>query len=273
MARLSINEMTTYRWSFEEDVQEYVSAGIHSMAVWRQKLSDFGEEKGMELLAESGVSVSSLMWAGGFTGSDGRSYDDAVADAREAIRLAAELQAECLIVYSGAGAGHTRSHSKRLLHAALKQLLPIACEFGVTLALEPVPVACGNEWSFVSDLDEACRLLDEIANPQLQLVFDTYHFGHAPAAIDRLPELVSRIAIVQLADGRQPPRGEQSRCPLGDGSIPLAAITSQLLRAGYAGTFDLKLMGEEIETCDYAELLIQSKLVFDQLTSRVGVAS
>ena len=60
MPRLSINEVTTYRWSFEEDVQNYRNAGIDGIAVWRQKLSDYGESKGAELLRESGLTVSSL---------------------------------------------------------------------------------------------------------------------------------------------------------------------------------------------------------------------
>ena len=47
MSRLSINELTTYRWSFEEDVTRYKAAGIAGIGVWRQKLADFGEEKGV----------------------------------------------------------------------------------------------------------------------------------------------------------------------------------------------------------------------------------
>ncbi len=76
MALLSMNETTTFRWSFEEDVANYAAAGIPAMGVWRQKLSDFGEDKGIELLAEAGLKVSHLFWAGGFTGSDGRSFRD-----------------------------------------------------------------------------------------------------------------------------------------------------------------------------------------------------
>ncbi|MEZ6111804.1 MAG: hypothetical protein R3C99_12420 [Pirellulaceae bacterium] len=53
MARFAVNEMTTFRWTFEEDVQSYLQAGIRALGVWRQKLSDIGEEKGAELLAES----------------------------------------------------------------------------------------------------------------------------------------------------------------------------------------------------------------------------
>ena len=81
MLKLAMNEMTTYRWSFEEDIHYYAKAGFDAVGVWRQKLSDYGEEKGIELIAESGLHVSSLHWAGGFTGSDGRAHQDAVDDA------------------------------------------------------------------------------------------------------------------------------------------------------------------------------------------------
>jgi sugar phosphate isomerase/epimerase len=98
MAQLSMNEMTTYRWSFEEDVAQYLDAGIPGIGVWRQKLSDFGEDKGIELLADSGLQVSNLLWAGGFTGSDGRTQRESIDDAEEAVRLAAQMRAGCLIV-------------------------------------------------------------------------------------------------------------------------------------------------------------------------------
>src|SRR4051812_644354 len=98
---LSMNEVTTYRWSFEEDVANYVAAGWPAIGVWRQKLSDFGEQRGIELLSESGLKVSNLLWAGGFTGSDGRTFRESVDDALEAVRLAAEMHAGCLVVYSG----------------------------------------------------------------------------------------------------------------------------------------------------------------------------
>ena len=66
MVRFCMNEMTTYRWSFEEDVQQYCAAGISGMSVWRQKLSDYGEEKGIELLREYRLDVASVLWAGCF---------------------------------------------------------------------------------------------------------------------------------------------------------------------------------------------------------------
>ena len=89
MARLSINEMTTYRWSFEEDVVELQAAGIPAIGVWRQKVADVGEDRAVDLLAQSGLAVSNLLWAGGFTGSDGHTFAESLQDAADAIRLAA----------------------------------------------------------------------------------------------------------------------------------------------------------------------------------------
>ena len=55
------------------------------------------------------------------------------------------------------------------------------------------------------------------------------------------------------------PDGEQERCPLGAGVIPLDRIVMTLAEAGYQGFFDIKLMGQEIETSNYYELLHSSR--------------
>jgi len=257
MVRISMNELTTYRWSFEEDVRHYAESGLDAIAVWRQKLSDFGEAKGIELIRDSHLAVSCLLWAGGFTGSDGRSYKESVQDAIEAIQLAADMQAGCLTVYSGARAGHTHNHARSLLNNALKELLPAAEQQGVTLALEPVHAGCAREWTFLTDVDETFRLIDQWDHPCLKLAFDTYYFGRDSQRVGQLADMVPRLAIVHLGDGRQEPDGDQDRCLLGDGEVPLAALVDQLTRADYDGFFDIKLMGEEIETTDYVQLIQQ----------------
>ena len=52
MLRLSVSELSTFRWSFEEDVLHYHAAGFEAIGIWRPKLSDYGEEKGFELVLE-----------------------------------------------------------------------------------------------------------------------------------------------------------------------------------------------------------------------------
>lgn len=267
MAELSMNETTTYRWSFEEDVVAYAAAGIPAIGVWRQKLSDFGLAKAIELLSRHQLKVSHLFWAGGFTGSDGRSFRESLEDAREALRTAAELRAQSLVICSGTRAGHTFNHARRLVKDALVELSSISAALGVWLAVEPMHPGCAAHCTFLTNLDDTLTLLDAVASPQVKLVFDTYHLGQDPAVVARLPQIVPRVALVQLGDARQPPIGEQNRCPLGEGMIPLKEIVGALSAAGYNGYYDVELLGEELETSDYTSLLKHAKQAFSQLVA------
>lgn len=255
MASLSINETTTFRWSFEEDVERYAAAGIPAVGVWRHKLSDFGEAKGAELIATKGLQVSHLYWAGGFTGSEGRSYKAAVDDAREAIRHAADLGTRCLVIFSGGRGGHTFNHARRLVREALKELLPVAEEFGVDLALEPMHPNCAEEFTFLTVPEDVLDLIEEIGSPRVKMVFDAYHLGFDPDVTYRLAEWVPHIALVQLGDAKREPGREQNRCPLGQGTLPLAEIVTNLKGNGYDGFYDVELLGEDVELFAYSELL------------------
>jgi sugar phosphate isomerase/epimerase len=260
-----MNEMTTFRWSFEEDVEHYKAAGYTAIGVWRQKLSDFGEERGIELLRDSGLAVSNLMWAGGFTGSDGRTHRESIDDAIVAIRLAGAMRASSLVVYTGSRAGHTVNHARRLLLTALKELAPVAEQHGVRLALEPMHASCAQEWTFLTGLDDALALVSQVGSPNVRLVYDTYHLGWQPAAAQQIAGLVGLIAVVHLADGKLPDDSEQMRTRLGEGDIPLREIVAALHRGGYDGDYDIELIGPDLEQTDYTKLLADSRSAFEQL--------
>lgn len=266
MALLSINEVTTFRWSFEEDVARYVAAGIPAIGVWRQKVTDFGEEKAAELLKEKGLKVSNLLWAGGFTGSDGRTFRDSVDDGVESVRLAGLLGAPCVVVYSGARSGHTHNHARRLFRDALKELASVAAEVNVDLAVEPMHPGCATEWTFLTSVEDTLAIFDQIDDrDRLKLAFDTYHLGFDPDISHRIAEFADLIAIVHLGDGKEPPRDDPNRCRLGDGIVPLKEIVAALSSAGYDGYYDVELIGEEIESIEYPDLLEHAKQMFTQL--------
>ena len=265
MNRLAVSEITTFRWTFEEDLQHYGEAGVTAVGVWRQKLEDFGAARGIELIKHHGWHVSSLQWAGGFTGSDGGTHNESIDDALDAVRLAHALGASCLLLHSGSRGVHTHKHARRLLRTALDQLLPLAEALQVVLAIEPMPREAGTDWTFLHDWDETLALIGAVGSDQLRAVFDLYYWGHDEATLARLPDLASKLSLVQLADSRQPPQVEPDRCPLGEGNIPLLAITEQLTAAGYCGCYEVELMGEEIEASDYRDLLDRSQQVFQRL--------
>jgi sugar phosphate isomerase/epimerase len=265
MAQLSMNETTTFRWSFEEDVANYSKAGIPGIGIWRQKLSDCGQEKAIDLLEEAGLKASHLLWAGGFTGFDGRSYRESVEDAAEAVKTAAELKTHTLVVYSGPRAGHTFNHARRLIQSALTELIPLASQLDVTLAVEPMHAGCAAQWTFLTSIDDAMELLEAVGSTQVKLVLDTYHLGQDPGCVERVPDIAPQVAIVQLGDAKAPPDGEQNRCRLGEGNVPLQEIVDALKTAGYDGYYDVELLGEELEPCDYPALLEHAKEAFARL--------
>lgn len=265
MAELSINEMTTFRWTFDEDVANYAAAGVRAIGVWRQKLADYGEERGIELLRDSGLRVSNLLWAGGFTGCDGRNFQESLDDAADAVRLCAALDCRCLVIYTGGRAGHTHNHARRLTREAFRKLLPWAEEHNVVLAVEPMHPGCAAEWTFLTDLDEALALVDAVASPLVKVVFDTYHLGHDARILALLPRIAPHVAVVHLGDGKTPPDREQDRCRLGEGRIPLRELIAGLRQGGFDGDYDLELLGEEIEAADYHELIDSSRRTYDAL--------
>jgi sugar phosphate isomerase/epimerase len=267
MTLLSMNEITTFRWSFEQDVENYQQAGYRAIGVWRQKLADWDEDDAVDLLAGSRLSVSNVGWAGGFTGSDGRTPAESIDDAADALRLAGKLSAGCLVIYPGGRNNHIFRHASRLLRSALNELLPLAEAVEVPLAIEPMHPACATDWTFLTDLESVLALIDEYRSPLLKLAYDTYHFPFEANQRDLLKQLAPHIGIVHLGDRSSAPGLDQDRCLLGQGRLPLRETVSTLRSAGYRGAFDVKLLGPEIESFDYWTVLEQSQLAYSDLAT------
>jgi sugar phosphate isomerase/epimerase len=272
-ARLAVSEMSTYRWGFEEDVMAYAMQGFKGIGVCRYKLQEYGEAKAVELLHEFNLSVSSLHWVGGFTGSDGRSYRDALLDALEAVDSAAALRASCLVVLTGSRAGHAQSHLNRLLRDALRELSEAAAAMNVRLALEPMHRGCAGRWTLLTDITSTMDLIQTVDRPNLGLVFDAYHLAHDSNVIEWLPSIAPKIELVQLGDAVGSPIHDQNRCLLGDGHLPLREIVEKLEGIGYAGFYEVELFGETVEHLTYDTLLEHSQSICRRWLSSAQAAS
>jgi sugar phosphate isomerase/epimerase len=255
MPRVSINEMTTYHWSLLEDVTGYQAAGVQSIGVWRRKLCDFGEERGVELLRESGLIVSTFSSAGGFTGSDGQTFREAVDDALDAVRLAAELRAGCLVVVTGGRSGHTFNHARRILRDALWEIGDAAGRLGVNIALQPVHRRPIERWSFLTTLDATLDMLAWCDHPRVGMVFDFFHLWREPDLCRRIPDALPWIKLAALCDARPPARSDDDRCLPGEGQLPLVEIVKALEASGYRGVYDIQLMSDHCWRSDYGTLL------------------
>lgn len=266
MNTIAVNQLSTIRWELGEDAQAYAAHGFQGIGLFRPKVEDFGIERCVELLTELNLSVTSLSWAGGFTGSDGRGFDDAVRDAMGAVTDAANLRAETLIVLAGGRNNHIQKHARRTLCEALAKVSIVAEEFGVRLSLEPFHPGCGSEWSFINDLESTLNILDSVGSPNLGLVLDTYHVGMDDEILGWLPHVCEHLHLLQLGDGRHSPLGEMNRCLLGEGCVPIQSIVHSLLEQGYQGPIEAEVIGEDVEPLAYEHVLDHTRDYLDQFT-------
>jgi sugar phosphate isomerase/epimerase len=275
MLDVAMSQVTTARWELPRELAHVTEHGFPALALWRPKVSDVGVATAAGRLARFGVRASSLHWAGGFTGSDGRSFAESVADAIEAIEAAAALgtagHRPVLVVHSGCRGGHTRTHAVRLLDEALAAILPLADRRGVALALKPFRAAAAPGCSFLTHLEEALATVERFAHPCLRLALDLWQFADDPACEPLLPSLARAAAIVQVADrvGAVTPDGD--RLPVGFGDLPLERLGAGLWAAGYRGHLEFDPVGETVETLGYARVLRETRAVTDAWSSRLPV--
>ena len=182
--RLSVSEFTTHRWSFCQDVVRYASEGINQMGIWRTKMDDFDLDEAIDLLFEMKMKVSSIHWAGGFTGCDGRKFVDAVDDGIGAVQLAAQVGADCLIVHPGSQNGHTDRHARRIFISAIDNLAQAAADYGTRIVLEPMPHQPASSWTFYRRFSEYLDVLSAFDPKHVGIAIDLFHVGHLVEAYD-----------------------------------------------------------------------------------------
>jgi sugar phosphate isomerase/epimerase len=255
MKRFSISQLTTMRWSFHQDVVRYLIQGFHSIGIWRHKIEDFDLLEVADYLQEMKMNVSSVHWAGGFTGGDGATFSDAIQDALDAIEITSRLQGGCLIVHPGCRNGHISNHARRLFRSALQTLVPVASDYGVRLAIELMPCPSANNWTFMQRIQCAMELINDFPEEQLGIVLDLYHVGLNEQVFDAVPEFASRLALVQLADRADQDEPVEHRLLLGEGNVPIEKWFQQLNRAGYSGLYEVELHGTAISEINYRERL------------------
>jgi sugar phosphate isomerase/epimerase len=265
MNRVALSELSTMRWSLEEDVMAYAAAGFGGIGVWRQKLDEYGEEKGAELIREHGLTVSSLQWCGGFTGTEPHSYEEAIADSLLAIEQAHAINANCLIMHGGGQGGHIQKHLSRILRGAIETILPRAIELNVRLAIEPMHPQMAGNWTTFCCYESALRTVREFDSPHLGLVFDTFHMARTTESLALLKDSLNEVFLVQIADSFPLESPDLVRLLPGHGVLPIHEVLRTLDQAHFGGFVELDLMGHGISQGDYSDFLQMTRIAMQQV--------
>src|SRR5689334_20387088 len=117
--RLSLNQITTQRWSVAEAVEGCVRAGIPYIALWRDKVAATGLQESARLVREAGLRVSSLCRGGWFDAATSAQRQAHLDDNRRAIYEAATLGTDVLVLVCGPAADRNIGAARAYVEAAI----------------------------------------------------------------------------------------------------------------------------------------------------------
>jgi sugar phosphate isomerase/epimerase len=185
-----------------------------------------GREAARKTAAEAGVELCCVATSCRF--ADPAAAEKAVAEAREAIDLAADIGARRVRVFGGQiPAGTGREAAVEGVASALSSLAGQAGERGVTVCLET-----HDDWC---DPKHVAAVLDRVGDPAIAANWDIMHpVRTGKATMDEaFAALGPRVRHVHFHDGAQD--NAQRMVPVGEGQIDHRRAVQLLAGAGYDG--------------------------------------
>jgi sugar phosphate isomerase/epimerase len=274
--RIAMSEVTTFKWSIDQDIEGYARHRFPGIEIWLNKVARNGapydtlpageiEDTAIERLVgdldTAGLEVASVVCAGGLTAPDDRRRTQRISHLRFTVRFAAAVGAEAVLVVPGDLDGADRPRAIERASSALREALPDAHRFGVALSIEPLrPV----HTDFVNTLPQALELVAAVDDPQCGICMDTFQVWRGAEERDEVLREIREAApctqIVQIADSLPEPRSKEDRLIPGEGVLPLDHMLAQLFATDYKGWLAVEIMSTELWAGDYDDLLARCRV-------------
>jgi sugar phosphate isomerase/epimerase len=239
--RLSINALSSYRWSFGEDLALWRELGVGWAGMIGAKCG--GDlDGGLARMAEAGIRASTVIVAG-FDLNRPESWEESRAELNATVDAVAKYHGWSVYITPGRTTFAPWGEVLELFAEASAPCAAHARETSVRLAYEP---SFRPDVSFINTLRDA---IDASERTGLGLVVD---FGNCWMERDfreTVLRAASHIALVQVGDtkvggvlgpGMAPAAG---RVPFGEGDLPIARMLRDVRDSGYAGPIELELPG------------------------------
>lgn len=259
LARLSLNQRTTARWSLREAIDGCLAGGLPAIGVWREQVAEAGLATAAAWLQDSGLRVSSVCRGGFFTVADPAARREAHDDNLRALDETAALGAPVLVLVPGGLPEGDRdlAGARARVADAVRDLAAEAGARGVRLGIEPMHPIFAADRGVVSTLAQALDIAEQHSVDQVGVVVDTFHLWWEPGVLDQIARAGARIASYQIGDWITPlpPDALLSRGMVGDGHIDFAAFTAAVAATGYLGDVEVEIFNADLWARPGAEVV------------------
>jgi sugar phosphate isomerase/epimerase len=235
LERLSLNQATVKHLGLADAVALCARHDILAIGLWRDRVAEIGLDRAVAAVRAAGLHVSSLCRGGFFTRAGAEGLAAARADNRAAVREAAELGADTLVLVCGGLVPGSRdlSLARRMVADAIGDLVPEARRLGVRLGIEALhPMFCADR-SVICSLGEAVDLALSFPADAVGVVVDTYHVWWDPGLTAGIARAAGRIVSYQVCDWVLPLPADAllGRGHLGDGVIEVEIFNADVWAA------------------------------------------
>jgi sugar phosphate isomerase/epimerase len=172
------------------------------------------------------------------------SWTTARTELTKVIAIAEKLDARSIYMLTGGHGSLTWEQAAEAFSAAVAPCVSQARDAGIGLAIE-------NALPLYADAHIGHSLRDTVALAEMAdvgLCIDLFGCWTEAALQESIERAIPRCHVIQVSDYIYGDRTLPSRGVPGDGAIPLQRLMGWALAAGYAGAFDLELIGPRIES-------------------------
>jgi sugar phosphate isomerase/epimerase len=248
--RLSLNQATVKHLGLADAVALCVRHDIPAIGLWRDRVAEAGLSSAVSSVRSAGLHVSSLCRGGFFTAADAEGRAAVRADNVAAVREAAELGADVLVLVCGGLVPGSRDLglARRMVADAIGELVPVAEQLGVRLGIEALhPMFCADR-CVIASLGEAVDLALLFPASVVGVVVDTYHVWWDARLFAEIARAAGRIVSYQVCDWVVPLPADVllGRGHLGDGVIDFGPVTAAVAAAGYRGYVEVEIFNADV---------------------------
>lgn len=264
-SRLSLNQMTTRRWSVREAAEACARRGIPAIALWRDKIAGQGLEASVRAVRDAGLHVSSVCRGGMFPAATADDRQKRIEDNYRAVDEAAALNADALVMVVGGASPVGIEAARRMVGEGLAALVPYARAAGVKVALEPLHPMFAADRSVLTTIAEGLALARKYADDEAGIILDAFHIWWDPLLREQVAASAGRILGFHVSDWLVPlPDVLLGRGMMGDGVIDLRGLRDAVDAAGYTGPIEVEIFNQAIWDEDPDQVLDRVVKTFEQ---------
>lgn len=234
----------TLKGSFEEKVESAAKAGLQSVELVAEYVnwSDADIARVLKLCRSFRLGMDTLIATPDWSKRQVSMVDPAerenfLADVRRAITFAKKLEVPQIILMSGnAIAGRTHDDQYASLLEGTKRAGDLAAEASLTMIVEPLNSLVDHKGFFLTTCTEGLKLIREVDNPHVRLLFDIYHEQVQEGNVIRtLTDAAPYTAVFHVADspGRHEP---------GTGEINYRNVYKAIQKTGFSGYLTMEYL-------------------------------